>query len=256
MKKILRLITALTLSLLVLTCDNNDDTQTQIEVSFAFTHNWDGATIDASNLTSTTVTNQNGETMEFSRLRYLVSRFELVSQNGAIYTFDGYKFTDLSDAQTYNFSPTNNTIPAGNYTLKFVWGFNEADNIDGGYIDLNSASWNWPPMLGGGYHFLQFDGFYNVNTSSAAFNFHNGTARASTNPDVFEQNFAVIELSNNITLTNNAVIEVEMNIAEFFKNPHQWDLNVLDTPLMPNYMAQKMMQDNVETVFSLGLITQ
>ena len=111
-------------------------------------------------------------------------------------------------------------------------------------------------MLGGGYHFLQFDGFYNVNTSSAAFNFHNGTARASTNPDVFEQNFAVIELSNNITLTNNAVIEVEMNIAEFFKNPHQWDLNVLDTPLMPNYMAQKMMQDNVETVFSLGLITQ
>jgi hypothetical protein len=47
-----------------------------------------------------------------------------------------------------------------------------------------------------------------------------------------------------------------MNFAEFFKNPHQWDLNVLDTPLMPNYMAQKMMQDNVATVFSLGGITQ
>lgn len=256
MKKTLQLITVLALSLLALACEDNDDNQAQLEVSFAFTHNWDGTVINDQNLMSTTVTNQNGETMEFSRLRYLVSRFELVSQNGVTYSFDGYKFTDLSDPQTYNFTPMNNTIPSGNYTLRFVWGFNEADNIDGGYVDLNSASWNWPPMLGGGYHFLQFDGFYNVNTSSAPFNFHNGTARASTNPDVFEQNFAVIELPNNITITNNAVIEVEMNIAEFFKNPHQWDLNVLDTPLMPNYMAQKMMQDNVETVFSLGTITQ
>ena len=28
----------------------------------------------------------------------------------------------------------------------------KADNIDGEYVDLNSASWNWPGMLGGGYH--------------------------------------------------------------------------------------------------------
>ena len=57
-------------------------------------------------------------------------------------------------------------------------------------------------------------------------------------------------------ITNNATIEVKMNIAEFFKNPNTWDLNVLDTPLMPNYTAQKMMQENVMSVFSLGEITQ
>jgi len=252
----LRLIALLALGFTILTCDNDDNNQQPVDVTFAFTHNWDGTIIDAQNLTSTTVTNQNGEIMEFTRLRYLISQFELVNENGTTYSFDGYKFTDLSNSQSYDFTPVNNTIPPGNYTLKFIWGFNQADNIDGDYVELNSASWNWPPMLGGGYHFLQFDGFYNVNTTPSIFNFHNGTARVSTNPNVFEQNFVNIELPSMITITNNATIEVEMNIAEFFKNPHQWDLNVLDTPLMPNYNAQKMMQDNVETVFSIGTITQ
>ena len=53
----------------------------------------------------------------------------------------------------------------------------------------------------------------------------------------------------------NTEIELKMNIAELFRNPNTWDLNVLDTPLMPNYTAQKMMQQNVASVFSIGTIS-
>ncbi|MCP4052433.1 MAG: hypothetical protein GY739_05070, partial [Mesoflavibacter sp.] len=81
-----------------------------------------------------------------------------------------------------------------------------------------------------------------------------GTARVSEG--VFEQNFATITFSESFTISNNATIEVKMNIAQFFTNPNTWDLNVLDTPLMPNYTAQKMMQENVLSVFSLGEIIQ
>ena len=255
MRKILYLLMISILSLTSCNDDDNDSVNTVV-VDFTFTHTWDGTVIDNNNLTTIEVTNENGETMNFTRLRYLISRFELVSNNGPAFTFDGYKFTDLSDASSYHFTPGNNTIPAGTYTLRFIWGFNEEDNIDGEYLDLNSASWNWPAPLGGGYHFLQMDGQYNINTSPSNYNFHNGMARVSETPPEFEQNFVEIEFTTPIEISSNTSIEVVMNIAEFFKNPHTWDLNVLDTPLMPNYTAQKMMQDNVETVFSLGIDTQ
>lgn len=256
MKKIFSLIVML---LLILNCSEDKDDNLSLvnmsNVSFSFTHDWDGTLINSSNLQTEIVTNEHGEEISMTRIRYLISRFELVNDNGDSYLFDGYKFTDLEDETTYNFTPTNNSIPIGNYTLRFIWGFNEADNLDGAYLDLNSASWNWPAMLGGGYHFLQFDGMYNVDTTAPSpFNYHNGTARVSDG--VFEQNFALIQLSAPITITNNANIEVKMNISEFFKNPNTWDLNVLDTPLMPNYDAQKMMQENVLSVFSIGSITQ
>lgn len=256
MKKIL---TYLVISLICFNCsEDKDDNLTlgpsMVNVSFAFTHDWDGTLINSANLQSEIVTNEHGEVISMTRLRYLISRFELIHENGDSYLFEGYKFTDLSDESTYSFVPIN-TIPLGNYTLKFIWGFNELDNVDGAYADLNSASWNWPALLGGGYHFLQFDGTYNVDTTAPApFNYHNGTARVSDG--VFEQNFATISLSTPISIRDNAIIEVKMNIAEFFKNPNTWDLNVLDTPLMPNYNAQKMMQENVMTVFSIGNITQ
>jgi hypothetical protein len=255
MKQIL--ILTFSLFVLLLGCTSEDNSNPNASVNFTFTHTWDGAIIDQNNLTSIIVTNANGETLNFTRIRYLVSRFELVNvDTGATITFNDYKFTDLAQPLSYNFTPAANVIPRGNYRLKFIWGFNEEDNVDGAYPDLNSASWNWPAPLGGGYHFLQMDGQYNINSTPSNYNYHNGTARLNDDPPTFEQNFREISFDEIIPINGNSSIEVVMNFAEFFKNPHQWDLSVLDTPLMPNYMAQKMMQDNVATVFSLGDITQ
>ena len=143
-------------------------------------------------------------------------------------------------------------VPEGNYTLSFIYGFNQADNIDNAYNDLNTASWNWPAMLGGGYHFLQFDGMYDVNTDTPKpFNYHNGTARVSEG--VFEQNFVPFNLTNNLQIEAGSVIEIKMDIAEWFKNPYSWDLDMYNTPLMPNYEAQKLMQQNAATVFSAAI---
>ena len=234
--------------------DMDDNALSNANINFKFSHTWDNTLINSSNLTTQTLTNENGENINITRIRYLISKLQLVNSSGTTFTFDGYKFTDLENEDTYNFTPENNSIPTGTYTLKFVWGFNEEDNIDGAYLDLNSASWNWPTMLGGGYHFLQFDGMYNVDTTPSPFNYHNGTARVSVGN--FEQNFAIIELETPLNITKNATINVNMNISEFFKNPNTWDLNVLDTPLMPNYNAQKMMQENVMSVFNVEGITQ
>ncbi|WP_375241579.1 MbnP family protein [Lacinutrix sp.] len=254
MKQIFALLMCVALALTSCGEDMDDNALSNANINFKFSHTWDNTLINSSNLTTQTLTNENGENINITRIRYLISKLQLVNSSGTTFTFDGYKFTDLENEDTYNFTPENNSIPTGTYTLKFVWGFNEEDNIDGAYLDLNSASWNWPAMLGGGYHFLQFDGMYNVDTTPSPFNYHNGTARVSVGN--FEQNFAIIELETPLNITKNATINVNMNISEFFKNPNTWDLNVLDTPLMPNYNAQKMMQENVMSVFNVEGITQ
>ena len=47
-----------------------------------------------------------------------------------------------------------------------------------------------------------------------------------------------------------------MNIAEWFKNPNTWDLNVLNQMLMPNSSAQIMMYENGQNVFNLESVNQ
>ena len=57
-------------------------------------------------------------------------------------------------------------------------------------------------------------------------------------------------------VVNNTTIEIKMNIAEWFKNPNTWNLNQLNTVLMPNFDAQKLISANGKTVFSSGTINQ
>ena len=244
----------LVLATALVACKNDDDsTPVPVTIEFSFSQNWDGAAVSTADIGTTVYTNEHGEELNIARLRYLISRINLTDSNGNITNFDGYKLIDISDPSTFSFDP-NVTIAPGTYTLSFIHGFNETDNVDGAYNDLNLASWSWPTMLGGGYHFMQFDGNYDVNTLPKPFNYHNGTA--IVNVGVFEQNFVEVGLPTPITIQNNAVIHIDMNISEWFKNPYTWDLNVYDSPLMPNYDAQKLMQQNASTVYSVGTVTQ
>ena len=150
-------------------------------------------------------------------------------------------------------------VSLGISSLKFTFGFSDADNIDGIYKDLNSVSFNVPGEkstinLGGGYHYMQFDGKYkDSNNADAGFNYHAIRAVDRNDPNnlIFEDTSFEVDLGN-IEITNNRTIEIKMNIAEWFKNPNTWNLNELNTVLMPNFEAQKLMSANGKTVFSLG----
>jgi hypothetical protein len=112
-------------------------------------------------------------------------------------------------------------------------------------------------MLGGGYHYMQFDGKYkDTNNLNTNFNYHVIRAVDRTEPMnlKFEDTSFTVDLGI-IKIKNNATIEISMNIAEWFTNPNTWDLNVLNTVLMPNFDAQKQMSANGKTVFGLGEIT-
>jgi hypothetical protein len=235
--------------ILFVSCNNDDDnTPINVDVLFSFTQNWDGTDVTSGNFGTSDYTTNFGHELNILRIRYLISRLMLSNSNGDVYNVGDYNLIDMDNPSTLLFYP-NVTVPEGTYTLSFVYGFNQADNIDGAYTDLNTASLNWPAALGGGYHFMQFDGMYDVNTTiPKPFNYHNGTAKVSDG--VFEQNFVEFQLTNNLIIEEGSNIEIKMNVAEWFKNPYSWDLDVYNTTLMPNYDAQKLMQQNASTVFS------
>jgi hypothetical protein len=158
----------------------------------------------------------------------------------------------LVDLNTNNVSAFIPEIPFDTYTgISFTFGFNETDNTDGTYNDLNAASWNWPAMLGGGYHFMQFEGMYSDGLIQNTYAYHMGTARVSTG--VFEQNYFEVNLGG-FNFNSDTTLHINMNLAEWFKNPNTWDLNLYNIDLMGNYDAQIMMNENGKSVFSLGEI--
>lgn len=221
-----------------------------VNVTLKFTHNWDGTPVTASDFNSFNYVTENGESVSIERLRYVVSNINLGGESKP------YQLVDLGNNS--GFEIIFNNVVQGVNNLNFTFGFSDTDNIDGVYQDLNTVSFNVPGMLGGGYHYMQFDGKYkDTNNLDANFNYHaiRAVNRSDPNNLIFEDTSFLVDFGS-VTITNNATIEIKMNIAEWFKNPNTWDLNQLNTVLMPNFEAQKLISANGKSVFYLGDILQ
>ncbi len=221
-------------------------------LTFTFTQNWGGTPVTSANFNNTEYTNEAANVLKISKLRYLISAIELHGVDSTL-VFNDYKLVDLTDANSLSLT-ISSSVPTGDYTgISFVYGFNKEDNVSGAYPDLNAANWNWPAMLGGGYHFMQMEGTYkDTNGDTQPYAYHNGTARVSDG--VFEQNFIPFDFNRNFTVSDDTTIEIKMDISEWYKNTYTWDLNVYNVDLMMNYDAQKHMHENGPTVFSIGEI--
>ena len=255
MKKIIPFLITV---LLFLSCErDNENSISQATTTFNFTHNWDGTLVTNSNFNTIQYTNANGEQMSIEKLRYLISKITFTKSTGENLILSGYNLVDVTNNTNLSFTPIN-TIPLGNYSnVKFTFGFDNDDNYNGNYTDLNSVSWIVPGLLGGGYHYMQLEGkFIDDTATESGYAYHAIRAVDKTGQTpVFQDTFFEVNLGA-VTITNNATFNIEMNIAEWFKNPNTWDLNVLNNMLMPNFDAQIMMNENGQNVFTLGDIIQ
>ncbi|MFT5258126.1 MAG: hypothetical protein ACI9KF_001766 [Arenicella sp.] len=219
----------------------------QFEITLNFTHNWDRLEFTKQNFNELKFTNANGERLSIEKLQYLISNISLLDAKN-------HHLIDVGENTGTSISILN--LTEGSYVLSFRFGFSDEDNTDGAYQDLNSVSFNVPEMLGGGYHFMQFNGKYlDTNSEESGFNYHTIRAVDKTDPNNLEFEDTSFEVNlGTIKITNTTEIEIEVNLAEWFKNPNTWNLNELNTVLMPNFEAQKMMSANGKSVFSLGAI--
>ncbi|WP_299126597.1 MbnP family protein [uncultured Winogradskyella sp.] len=231
-------------------------TVSQVNPTFIFQHNWNGNNVSNADFNDFIFTTENGTSISIERLRYLISDITFTSNSGEVLNTNLYKLVDVTNNNiTYTLA---NTIPSGNYAnVSFTFGLNNENNALN-YTDLNSVSFNVPELLGGGYHYMQLDGkFINSNMQEQGFNYHAIRAVDNTgaNPTFPQDTFFTVNLGP-ITIGNSTEIEVNANLAEWFKNPYEWDLNTYNQMLMPNSEAQILMYNNGQSVFSLGDVTQ
>lgn len=250
MKKILYLLIA---TFIISSCKPETDCcvfpEEIVDITLNFTHNWDGIPITNQDLNELKFTNENGEKVSIERLRYAISNISLI---------DGKSHFLIDFTGNSGTSVTLSGLKDETYNIIFRFGFSDEDNTDGVYQDLNSANFNVPGMLGGGYHYMQFDGKYlDTNNQEAGFNYHAIRAVNRTDPEslIFKDTSFEVDLGT-VKITNNATIEIKMNVAEWFKNPNKWNLNELHQMLMPNFDAQLLMNANGKSVFSLGEVSQ
>ena len=235
-------------------CESDrDDNISSTVVQFRWQHHWDNTPVTNADFNSIKFTNAFGNSLSIERLRYLISKITFTKPSGETLTLDGYNLIDLGDPESLQFTPET-SIELGSYSnISFVFGFSNEDNEDGAYPDLNSASWNVPAMLGGGYHYMQLDGKYiNTSNSEAGYNYHaiRAADNPGANPSFPQDTFFQVDLGA-ISITDNSTITIAMNIAQWFKEPYSWDLNVYDQMLMPNSAAQILMYQNGQNAFNL-----
>ncbi|MAY84779.1 MAG: hypothetical protein CMP59_11670 [Flavobacteriales bacterium] len=204
-------------------------------------------------------TNEAGQDFNVTRLRYLISDITFHMDNGSSFTIDGYHFVDASDSSTFTYAPTAE-IPAGTYEMvSFKFGFDRFDNISGAYPDLNALSWAWPsgiggtPNLGGGYHFMQLEGNYDSLGVEKRFLTHMGTARNNNvTPTTYEDNhFVAYPTISPLTVDGDFELNIVMNVEQWYEDPYQWDFNVYNVMIMPNYDAQRKLNLNGPSVFTI-----
>lgn len=238
-------------------CSTNNDVipSTQAETTFTFTHDWDGIPVSNADFNAFNYTNENGDLLSIERLRYVISDITFTTASNENLNLNSHHLIDVTNDNNLSFTPQT-VIPNGNYSVSFTFGLDNEDNAKN-YIDLNSESFNVPDNLGGGYHYMQFDGkFVNSNQEEQGFNYHaiRAVDNPGPNPTFPQDTFFTFNLGM-IQITDNTEIEVKMNIAEWFRNPELWDLNDFNQMLMPNSTAQIMMYQNGQNVFSLGEVT-
>ncbi|MBV7269664.1 MbnP family protein [Winogradskyella luteola] len=253
------LLILLVLGLSFASCSSNTDSIQDFKVSttFKFTHNWEGDPVTNSDFNDIKYTNQNGDMLSIERLRYVISNITFTDSQGEDLTFNTHYLIDVTENDGLSFN-LSSLVPVGDYSnISFTFGLDNTYNA-GNYPDLNAENFNVPDNLGGGYHYMQFDGKYlDENSDEQGFNYHaiRAVDDPGTNPTFPQDTFFTVNLGP-ISIDNVVEIEVKANLAQWFRSPNVWDLNVYNQMLMPNSSAQIMMYENGQNVFSLGFVTQ
>lgn len=209
-------------------------------------------------------TNSAGNLYEISGLKYFISDVTLYNHDGSTYVINSvsrsrYVDIDIPDSLTWHI-PDN--IPAAKYdSLSFTFGLNEQLNKSNSFVNPPQSNMAWPEVLGGGYHFLMMDGWFN-NTFGVRtpFNFHLGTGQNySSGTDTrnitgFVQNYFKVKIpSSNFEITSlkTQKIIIVMNVDSWFNTPINWDFNQWSST-MQNQVAMQTMIFNGADVFSFG----
>jgi hypothetical protein len=209
--------------------------------------------------------NAAGNHYEIHGLKYFISDVKLHLINGQVVPLNSNNpahYVDIDIPATLTWQIVND-LPAISYdSISFTFGLDEQLNKSNSFVNPPESNMAWPDLLGGGYHFLMMDGFFNDATGvRSPFNFHLGTGQIYTggmgtaNITGFVQNYFHVKLpASSFMIMNNQTktLKFVMNIESWFTTPVVWDFNQWSTMIMQNQMAMETIKENGYDVFSFA----
>ena len=190
--------------------------------------------------------NASNNTYSIARFKAAISRIHVHKEGTGEINLKDEHLIDITDASSITIY--EGTLAGGDYeTIHFIFGLDENMNIPGAYPNLPFSNFEWPMMLGGGYHYMQLDGFYNGSTGMDPYNTHAGPTNGNLNYSSFD--FPVdFEIDGGTTTAT-----ININLNNFYNGPNAWDFSVVPTAIMPDQTWQVKLKENAQDVFSVSV---
>ncbi|MBT6745848.1 MAG: hypothetical protein HOB26_04780 [Flavobacteriales bacterium] len=186
-----------------------------------------------------------GHEYSIETIKYVLSRVTVNSSVGDVEVFRNI-YVDAEDENTLTQTSTVE-VPAGDYTgITFTFGLNESDNIASVFTSSPETNMVWPDAMGGGYHFMKLEGFYdslNTNSTLQAYNTHIGSIDGM---GMAQENSWEITLNESFTVAGAHHVEfhIEMDIQEWFETPNTYDFSSWNNGTMMEMVAQTQLKEN------------
>lgn len=160
-------------------------------------------------------TNEAGNTYSITHLEYYLSELVLIgSGTSPNDTLNGPWLVDANGGTEFE----TDRVKAGTYSgAKVLIGLPPALNITGALPNtIANIHMAWPDLMGGGYHFIKFEGHFTGSSGLSGFAMHVGN-----NEFLAECNMPGSFTTNG----NGGTIELRFNLNEVFRTPHVYDLD-------------------------------
>jgi hypothetical protein len=172
--------------------------------------------VDGQELVLDTIMYQNaaGNPYSVNKLRYYLSNFRFVRNDNSVVVADGNAyFMDAREGTTLVLEEA----PSGEFKeLRFNFGIPSQLNI---YGNLPNTSENtgmvWPEQMGGGYHFMKFEGYFNSSSGTDGYAIHVG------NNDCV----ADISITTPFDVNKAGVMTIGFNLNEIMTGPNDFDMD-------------------------------
>lgn len=189
-------------------------------LTFEVDHHFNGEELSFGELA---FTNEAGNTINFSSFKYLISNIVLHKADNSTHLLEGEVGFIEPKEERVSFSIAE--VPNGDYNgISFMIGLDEATNNSNPnqyapdhalHPLVSNMFWS---MNGGGYIFLTMEGQYtNEEDNIGGFTYH----------IAFTENQMPFEFTDQaFTLDSDKTVKMEFDLAEAFKNPELFDINV------------------------------
>lgn len=192
--------------------------------------------------------NSIGQTYDVQTLKYFISNFFLVNGDGDTVSVEGPFYIDAEDEMSTMIT-TGLEVEDGHWHMAgFTFGLDSTSNTTGRFTEHPEANMEWPTAMGGGYHYMKFEGAFQDTGSTLMNNFkmHSGPTMGV---DYSFKSMSMIH--HDVEDATDFTVTIRMDISQWLTDPTDWNFQEYVNGTMMDPDAQTIIKNNGGTAFSL-----